>query len=1108
MSATVHPLRNSAGLNFELFDHGAPRRLLADGLLLNLFPGNSLEGGPANVWLRLRRPGGPWVSSPLLGPHSPLQRCAQTTSGCFTLEGHWQGCALRVQWRLAAEQACWFWHVEARNASIEGLEMSLVLAQDVGLASPQAATINEFYVSQYIDWQPLEHPHAGTLLAARQNQAQAGRYPWLLFGSLRRATAFATDALQFHGLAARADTAPPALAAGLPGERLQHEHAMALLEDAPIAMPVGASIRAGFFASFVADHPGASGASDLAQADAALGLAESTPVDSASAELLPRHGSSLFARAPMLAAQTLDVAVLDALFGPERRHAETRDGSLLSFFQGEARHIVLREKELLAARPHGHLLRAGAHLTPDERALSSTCWMGGVFHSMLTQGHVKFGRMLTTQRGYLGLFRSQGLRAFVRGPGQDWALLSLPSAFAIEPQSCRWIYEHDQGRIDIRASAGDAPQHMAWSLEVLDGPPLEVLLTFDTAIDDDDAGGGLALQAQREGPAWRLAAPQGSSLDRRLPGAALRIVPREIEAVIVQTGDDAMLYEDGRARGSALFCMRFAAGSRIEITLEGVSTASDLDAAPLTGALTLPTLSGANGQIEALASMLPWLAHNALVHYLSPRGLEQYSGGGWGVRDVCQGPLELLLAQGQTAPVRDLLVRVFSAQNSDGDWPQWFMFFARDAAIRASDSHGDVVFWPLLGLARYLVASGDAALLDTPLPYHDAPAEPLRAHVERAHRLIARRMIPGRALVAYGHGDWNDALQPADPALRESLCSAWTVTLHYQTVATLAEAFERLGQDGTALRAQAEAVRAAFQRELVRNDVVAGYAHFAPEAGPDAQPELWIHPAAPTGRLHYSLLPMMHAVLESMLTPAQANKQAELIDQHLRGPDGARLFEAPLPYHGGLMTRFQRAESSSFFGREIGIMYMHAHLRWAQMLAHLGRAEDFFDALSLSHPILLNERVPAATPRQANCYYSSSDAAYRDRYEAHAQYDRVAAGTVQLDGGWRVYSSGPGIMLALVTHHLLGLRLEADALVVDPVMPRRLAGLRARLKLADFELDIEFRPGSQGVGVTAIFDASGQPLSFKRRDHAYRSGAAEIARPGGGSRVQLVVETA
>ena len=55
--------------------------------------------------------------------------------------------------------------------------------------------------------------------------------------------------------------------------------------------------------------------------------------------------------------------------------------------------------------------------------------------------------------------------------------------------------------------------------------------------------------------------------------------------------------------------------------------------------------------------------------------------------------------------------------------------------------------------------------------------------------------------------------------------------------------------------------------------------------------------------------------------------------------------------------------------------------------------------------------------------------------------------TVALDGGWRVYSSGPGIALALLVTSLLGVRREGDALVIDPVIAPELSGLRAELSL-------------------------------------------------------------
>jgi len=88
--------------------------------------------------------------------------------------------------------------------------------------------------------------------------------------------------------------------------------------------------------------------------------------------------------------------------------------------------------------------------------------------------------------------------------------------------------------------------------------------------------------------------------------------------------------------------------------------------------------------------------------------------------------------------------------------------------------------------------------------------------------------------------------------------------------------------------------------------------------------------------------------------------------------DGARLFDRPAIYHGGPMEVFQRAEASTFFGREIGIMYTHAHLRYAEALARHGDGERLLEALALANPIGVTERGPNAQRRQSTCYYSSS----------------------------------------------------------------------------------------------------------------------------------------
>jgi len=162
----------------------------------------------------------------------------------------------------------------------------------------------------------------------------------------------------------------------------------------------------------------------------------------------------------------------------------------------------------------------------------------------------------------------------------------------------------------------------------------------------------------------------------------------------------------------------------------------------------------------------------------------------------------------------------------------------------------------------------------------------------------------------------------------------------------------------------------------------------------------------------------------------------------LRFPDGVRLMDRPLVYRGGPQVLFQRAESAAFFGREIGLMYTHAHLRYAQAMAVLGEAQEMWDALLLVNPIAVTDRLSEAALRQRNTYFSSSDAAFTDRYQASAEWPRVREGAIAVDGGWRIYSSGPGLYVNVLIVYALGARRELGARSLRPCLPAALRDLR------------------------------------------------------------------
>jgi cellobiose phosphorylase len=236
---------------------------------------------------------------------------------------------------------------------------------------------------------------------------------------------------------------------------------------------------------------------------------------------------------------------------------------------------------------------------------------------------------------------------------------------------------------------------------------------------------------------------------------------------------------------------------------------------------------------------------------------------------------------------------------------------------------------------------------------------------------------------------------------------------------------------------------------------------------------------------------MDRGIISEIFTKEQAAFHQDLIEKYLKGPDGARLMDRPLKYNGGIQKLFQRAESSTYFGREIGLMYMHEHIRYAESQARTGRADAFLKALRQANPVAYRDIVSCSDIRQSNCYYTSSDVVFRDRYEADERYDEIKSGKLTLKGGWRVYSSGPGIYIDLIVSRLLGLRINLGKLIIDPVIPPTLDGLTASLTLLHHAVTLKYEV-KEGCFSPKAISVNGNLVTFSYEVNKYRRGGAEI----------------
>ncbi|WP_256793262.1 GH36-type glycosyl hydrolase domain-containing protein [Terrabacter sp. Ter38] len=1107
---TVHTLEGSSTLFAEVLDNGALRRLEAFGTSLLLHPATVAEAGLTNVHLRVHRPDGPGRRA-LLGPGSGSVVTA--AEGAVVVTGRHEGLDYRLVLTLgdgSPETPTWHWDLVLTNTTGEPVVADAVLTHDPALAPLGNVRINEYYVSQYLDLAPVATAGHGTAVAVRQNMP-GERVPWLMVGTTGRGTGWATDALQLTRRTGHGVDWPGLDAVDLPSERLQHEHSLIALQDAPVEIAPADTHRTGFWGIALEDHPAATSDADARWADVAV-AATPTPWAPAGDGAHGRRATpaTLWSSSPAFASRPLDRTELDdAGLLDGRTDVETGDDGTELAWTVRGGQLVTSAKELAVLRPHGHLLRTGDTFTPDSRSLASTVWMAGTFHSQITRGHVGRDPLVTGRRTYLGLQRAHGVRLFVEDADGTWSLLETPSAWFTGLDHCTWWYAAASGPVLTVTSSAPAERHaLTLAVGQRGAAPRRILLALQVADDLSDA-------------------PSVTTADDHVDVTTAGD-PRPWRISWTGPGDpevgDARLQADGVGRGPGWVTVLFDPSDQLEVVVRSAPGAGEdatgevrptgerLGAAFWDRAGHAVTLDGsalgeAGPQAGNLSAALPWFTHNAFVHYLSPRGLEQFSGGAWGTRDVCQGPVGLLTALGRQDAVRDVLLRVFRAQNARGDWPQAFEFLPPLPETGQQDSHGDVVFWPVLAAGDYLRTSGDASLLDETVAFvgDDALGEPatVAEHLRRAVARIAECTVPGSPLPAYGHGDWNDSLQPADPHLAAHLVSTWTAVLQTQSLRTLAEGLHAVGapHGTTAVAADAdelaERTHDALLDQLAADPVLPGYllqhedGHFEP----------LVHPTDERTGLRYGVLPWIHAIGADLLTPEQARHHLDLIEEHLLGPDGARLFDRPVSYVGGPMAVFQRAEASTFWGREIGLMYMHAHLRYAEALARVGDGAALLTALAKASPVGLDSLVPQARPRQTTCYYSSSDGAFTDRYDASERYAALMAGDVPLEGGWRVYSSGPGLVLRLVTEVLLGVRQRGDDVEIDPVLPPSgdagdgasdgSSELTARLPLAGTDLTVRYVVGREGHGVRRV-TVDGRELSLRPLTNPYRRAGAAV----------------
>lgn len=1084
------------GAEYSFLPGGGVYEFSKSHFVITQIPAGVTEEVVGNIYLRVWQEDGTRTIYPLCGVETHM---TVWQSG-IQYEREAEGITCRVTFcpvsagSLEGEDASvWIWKVTLAGS---GKKCDLVYVQDIGVADRGALQANVLYQSQYLGHHVTQGAE-GYVIASRQNMDQGGSHPMLQQGSLGAKTiAYATDAFQLYGLRSKKERYPWALTnEKLPSKVYQYELACISLQTEILELEGERSL--GFYGYFAGncEEPERQAERELLVKKAweTLQAADGTKQAAAQARemtcLLSEEMGKPYASEPLTAEQ------LEKLF-PKRSLEESADGKLLSFFTPGHRHVALQEKEMRMERPHGHiLLTQMSDKKVDKELLTVTNYMYGVFASQLVVGNVDSNPLLDGVRDTLNLHTQHGIRIYVRMDGK-YRLLTMPAAYEMGLNFSRWYYVMPGDLLTVTAYVA---KDNAFLLRVESGSKksYDCRFLFGLAL----AGSDLRVEYDDDKRGVRLWPGKDKASNTYYPNLEYRMAFLETQGAFE---DDGKLYRDGRRRNAGLMLAQVQ-GSQMSLFISGalgekapaeerIFSLEEEEKKYLDfyGSFLADIRFGnekENRRLDQMNEMLPWFLHDAMIHFAAPHGLEQSGGAAWGTRDVCQGPMELFLSTGHLELARETLLEIFAHQNrASGEWPQYFMYDRYPYA--AGDCHGDVVFWPLKSMGDYLEAGGDLEILDQTAAYRDGEPESILEHLERAVDSIRERMLPGTHLVNYAGGDWDDTLQPAKPEWKEKLCSAWTDALAIQVISRLGGQLKRAGKSaGEELLKLTDLMKEDFYRYLVKDGVIAGFI-LMEDAG---HIKYLLHPLDEMTGIEYRLLPLTRSIIAGIADEKLAQTNEELIEKELTFPDGVRLMNRPATYNGGKSVYFQRAEQAANVGREIGILYVHAHIRYLEAMARLGRGEKLWKGILQVNPVLLLETVSNGALRQSNAYFSSSDADVADRYEFSSRFEELRKGEIAAKGGWRIYSSGPGIYLGRVIRDLLGIRMAAEEVELNPVLPGELDGLKVQVTCWNKTKTLCYEIGARGYGVEALLAGKEQLLVSGQKD-CYRDGGITLSR--------------